>query len=280
MTDAIARARTLLFAPGSDERKLRRALESEADLVVADLEDAVALSKKEEARALVVRLFAEAAATRPRAVRVNGAATDFFAEDVAAIDALDLHAIVLPMATPDGVAALGDEGPPVIALVETAQALRQAYEIASSPRVVALGLGAADLGAELQLEPRADGHEILYARSKLVVDSAAAGIAAPFDLVHLDVADDEGLEGEARLARSLGFRGKICIHPRQLPVVNRVFVPTEAEVAWAEDVTAAYAGAARNGRGALTVDGALVDIAVVQRAERVLARANGGRVGG
>ncbi len=117
----------------------------------------------------------------------------------------------------------------MIAIVETALGVRQAYETARLPRVAALVLGAVDLGAELGLEPRADGQEVLYARSQLVVDSAAAGIRSPFDLVHLDTRDDEGLEAEARLARSLGFRGKACIHPAQVEIVNRVFSPTKEE---------------------------------------------------
>src|SRR6266542_2892246 len=124
---------------------------------------------------------------RPRIVRVNGSDTPWFADDLAMVAELSLDAIVMPKATPESVAALGAEGPPVIAIIETAQGLRLAYETACSPRVVALLVGAVDLGAELGLEPRPDGLEILHARSKVVVDSAASGIRPPFDLVHLDV---------------------------------------------------------------------------------------------
>ena len=164
--------RSLLFAPGSDEPKLTKALASDADVVVADLEDAVTPDRKDEARELVLRL-------RPPVVRVNGADTRWFEDDLAAARELPLEALVLPKATPDAVAALGAEGPPVIAIVETAQGLRLAYETASSPRVAALLLGAADLGAELGWEPRPDGLEVLYARSKVVADSAAAAIRGP-----------------------------------------------------------------------------------------------------
>ena len=153
--------------------------------------------------------------------------------------------------------------------------MRLAYETASSERVVALVLGAADLGAQLWLEPRDDNQELLYARSKLVVDSAAAGIRAPFDVVHLNVEDDAGMEAEALLARSLGLRGKACIHPRQVPVANRVFRPSEAEVGWARQVLVAYDDAARDGRGALVVQGALIDLALVQRARMILATTEG-----
>ena len=221
--------RSLLFAPGSDEPKLTKALASDADVVVADLEDAVTPDRKDEARELVLRL-------RPAVVRVNGAGTLWFEDDLAAARELPLEALVLPKATPDAVAALGPEGPPVIAIVETAQGLRLAYETASSPRVAALLLGAADLGAELGWEPRPDGLEVLYARSKVVADSAAAAIRGPFDIVHLDTRDGAGLEAAARFARSLGFRGKACIHPAQVDIVNRVFQPDADSVAWAQRV--------------------------------------------
>ncbi len=164
----LSHARSLLFAPGSDERKLANALASEADLVVADLEDAVAPADKPAAREVVARVAS-------RVVRVNGADTEWFADDLALVAGMELDAVVLPKANPEAVAALSPWGPPVIAIVETAQGLRLAYETACSPRVAALILGAVDLGAELGLEPRADGLEILHARSRVVVDSAAAG---------------------------------------------------------------------------------------------------------
>lgn len=206
-------------------------------------------------------------------MRVNGAHTEWFAADLALVAELEPDALVLPKATPDAVAALGSAGPPVVAIVETAAGVRAAYETAASARVVALLLGAVDLGAQLGLEPRPDGAEILYARSKLVVDSAAAGIRPPFDIVHLDVRDDGGLEQECLLARSLGFRGKACIHPGQLDTVNRVFSPTEAELAWAREVVAAYEREAAGGRGVFALDGSMVDLPVVERARRILAEA-------
>jgi citrate lyase beta subunit len=206
-------------------------------------------------------------------VRVNGADTAWFADDLALVRELPLAAVVLPKATPDAVAALGPEGPPVIAIVETAAGVRSAYETASSARVAALLLGAVDLGAELGLEPRPDGLEILYARSQVVVDSAAAGIRPPFDIVHLDVHDEHGLEEECRLARSLGFRGKACIHPAQLEVVHRVFAPTEAELEWARSVVDAYERETGEGRGVFALNGAMVDLPVVERARQILAEA-------
>lgn len=268
--DVVGNLRSLLFAPGSDERKLRRALESDADAVVADLEDAVAPDEKKAARELVRELLAETAASPALMVRINGVDTDLWKDDLTALEGLELAAIVVPKATPEAVAALAPTGPPIVAIVETAQGLRLAYETASWSRVAAVGLGAADLGAELRLEPRADAQEILYARSKLVVDSAAAGVRAPFDVVHVDTRDDEGLEVESRFARSLGFGGKFCIHPAQVPIVNRVFALDEEQLAWARRVLAAYDEGVKEGRGAIAVDGEMVDLPIVVRARRLL----------
>jgi citrate lyase beta subunit len=265
--------RSLLFTPGSDERRLRRALESGADAMTADLEDAVAPTEKALARELVARVLRDVESPTLETIRVNGADTEFFADDLQAIRELPLAAIVLPKATPEAVAALGESGPPVIAIVETAQGLRRAYETACRPRVSALMLGAVDLAAELRLEPRGDGLEILHARSQLVVDSAAAGIRGPLDVVHLRVRNDATLEAEARLARSLGMRGKACIHPAQVPVVNRVFAPDPAQLEWARGVVEAYEQGLAEGRGAVALSGEMIDLPVVERARSLLAAA-------
>jgi citrate lyase beta subunit len=268
----VSQVRSLLFAPGSDEHKLVKALESDADAVVADLEDAVAPGEKQGARELVREVFARPAdASGPlRLVRVNAVGTAFHAADMRAVADIRPAAIVLPKATPDTVDALGATGPPLVAIVETAQGVRLAYEIATRPRVAALQVGAVDLGAEVGLEPRPDGLELLYVRSKVVLDSAAAGLRAPLDVVHLDVQAGPALEEECRLARSLGFRGKACIHPSQVPVVNRAFTPSEAELAWARKVLDAYEAATAQGLGAVALDGAMIDLPVVERARRLL----------
>jgi citrate lyase beta subunit len=268
---SLATARSLLFAPGNDEHKLQKALAAGADAVVADLEDAVPAGEKETARTVASRVFAGAGSRSLIAVRVNAVGTEDCEADLRAVADLELDALVLPKATPDAVAALATEGPPVVAIVETALGLRHAYETARAERVAALVLGAVDLALELGLEPRADGQEVLYARSRLVVESAAAGIRSPFDLVHVDTRDDEGLEAEARLARSLGFRGKACIHPADVEIVNRVFSPTPEEVDRARRVVEAYERGLADGRGAVSLDGEMIDLPVVERARRVLA---------
>jgi citrate lyase beta subunit len=268
---SFATARSLLFAPGNDERKLEKALAAGADAVVADLEDAVPATEKEAARTVARRVLGDAATASLVTVRVNAAGTEHWGADLQAVADLELDALVLPKATPEAVGALGPDGPPVVAIVETALGVRHAYETARLPRVAALVLGAVDLGLELGLEPRADGQEVLYARSRLVLESAAAGLRSPFDLVHVDTRDDEGLEAEARLARSLGFRGKACIHPAQVAIVNRVFSPTGEERERARRVVEAYERGLADGRGAVALDGEMIDLPVVERARRILA---------
>jgi citrate lyase subunit beta/citryl-CoA lyase len=214
--------RSLLFVPAHDADRLDAAYASGADAVVADLEDAVPIDRKEEARAVLAAVLPHAAGAA-RLVRVNAPETGLADDDLAAIAELELDALVLPKATPESVAALGDAGPPLIAVIESAAGLRQAYEVAAAPRVVALALGALDLAVDLRLEARSDALELLYARSKLVVDSAAAGVRPPFDRVYTRFDDPAGLEADALFARSLGFGGKNCSHTSQPAVINRVF---------------------------------------------------------
>ena len=265
--------RSLLFAPASDEHKLRRALASGADGIVADLEDATAPYEKEAARGIVEALFADAEAPCARGLRVNAPGTEWFEDDLELAGRLELDLLMLPKATPLTVAMIGSEGPPVLAIVESAEGLRLTYETASADRVFALALGTHDLSAELRTSPRSDGLEVLYARSKVVTDSAAAGRRSPFDTVYRDVRDPAGLEEECLLASSLGFGGKLCIHPGQLEVVNRVFAPSEAELAWARRVLKAYEQGLREGRGVIALDGKMVDMPIVKQAERLLAEA-------
>ena len=262
------------FAPGSDEHKLRNALASQADVVVADLEDAVAPAEKGAARGVVAQvLSSDHGSGALAAIRVNGAHTRFFAEDVDLASDLSPDLIVLPKATPEAVEALGAAGPPVVAIAETADGLRHAFEVASRPRVQALLVGAVDLGVELRLEQRADGLEILFARSKAVLDSAAARVRAPIDRVWTDVRDSDGLEADARFARSLGFRGKACIHPDQVEIVNRVFTPSDEELTRARRVVEAYEQAVGEGKGVTAIEGEMIDLPVVERARQVLALA-------
>jgi citrate lyase beta subunit len=232
----LAEVRSQLFVPADDEDRLAAAFASGADAVVADLEDFVAPDRKDAARTNVAALLPGLAGAA-RFVRVNAPDTGRLAPDLEAIRGIALDAVVLPKATVESVGEVGDLDLPVIAVIENAQGLREAYEIASSPAVVALGLGAGDLTVALGLESRPDALELLFARSKLVVDSSAAGIRAPFDRVFPRLTDEAGLREDALVARSLGFGGKSCTHVSQPAVVNEVFDRAPAPAQSLYDVT-------------------------------------------
>jgi citrate lyase beta subunit len=263
---------SLLFAPGDDPRKLGKAISAGATLAIADLEDAVAERAKAAARDVVAAALAGRAPDDGLcAVRVNALDTPFASDDLAMASSAGAAAIVVPKARAASLRTLDAAAlPPLIAIVETAAGLQESAEIATAPGVWALLLGAVDLGVELRLTPRTDGLELLFARSKLVVDSAAAGIAAPIDVVHVDIANDDALRGESELARSLGFGGKACIHPRQVPIVERAFAPTADELERAQRVVDAYEAATARGEGVVRVDGAMVDLPVYERARDII----------
>lgn len=266
-------AQSWLFCPADVPRRLDSARASGADAIILDLEDGVAASAKDVARRHAAEFLATpAAAGEPlRAVRVN--AGEEMAADLTALSHAHIDALVVPKATATSVAALSPHGPPVLAIVESALGVLDAAAIALTRRVFALMLGGADLGAELGLETRADGLELLGARSALVIASGAAGLRGPIDVVHLAVSDENALLAEAELARTLGFTGKACIHPRQLGPVHRAFTPSPDAVDAARRVLEAYEDAHARGTGVVLVDGAMVDEPVVRAARATVARA-------
>ena len=161
----------------------------------------------------------------------------------------------------------------LIALIETALGVENAFEIATaSPRVRALFLGAEDLSADLHCSRTKEGLEILYARTRLVTAAHAAGIDV-YDTPFTDVNDDEGIEADSRLARSLGFTGKASISPRHLDAINRCFSPSQAETDYAREVLAAIEDAKRCGKGAVALRGKMIDAPIAARARQALAAA-------
>lgn len=270
-----ASLRSFLFAPASRRDRAERALASSAHAAILDLEDAVASREKPHARevaqALLARRKGSATAAGPvRLLRINAAETAFFAEDLALLRRVDIDAVVLPKASVEALERLPADAPPVYALVESATGLREAFALASSPRVAGLMLGTVDLAADMGLGRRSDGLELLLARSQLVRDSRAAGALPPVDGVFTQLDDPAGLAREAALARTLGLRGKLCIHPRQIDAVHQAFAAAEQDGDWAKRVLEAYDRALARGEGSIAADGELVDLAVAERARRIL----------
>lgn len=283
--------RSMLFAPGNEPRKVSKVATFGADAVILDLEDAVPAADKARARPMVRAALPDLRGPLV-CVRVNALATGLTAGDVEGVVAEGLDAIVLPKTESgedvvrlDAALARAEEraGLPagrirILPIVETARGLLEAPAIAaSSPRVITLSFGSADFTRDLELPSirwSLDGAELFYARSKVVVDARAAGRSRPIDGPYLAVRDLEGLEADCRTARRLGFQGKICIHPSQVAVANRVFGPDPGEVAFCRRVVAAFREAEARGSASIAVDGIFVDYPIAEKAERIVALAD------
>jgi citrate lyase subunit beta/citryl-CoA lyase len=266
---------TLLYAPADRPELVAKALASEADVVIVDLEDAVAPGQKESARASLAELLS-AHPDRRVQVRVNALGSPWSDADLAAVRALPPHVgvripkVVDPADVVDVAARVGERA--LHPLVETAAGVEAAYDIARAhPLVASLGLGEADLCSDLGVS--SDGG-LAFARSRIVNAARAAGLPAPAMSVHANVRDDEGLARSCALGRELGFLGRAAIHPRQLPVIVAAFTPTAAEVAEARLVVDSVRSAREVGSGTVVLDdGRFLDAAMVERARRTIALA-------
>ncbi|GAA3800132.1 CoA ester lyase [Sphaerisporangium flaviroseum] len=257
---------TWLYAPADRPALVAKALAGPADVVIVDLEDAVAPDNKAMARAEVVALLAT---PQPRVqIRVNDMRTTYGQVDLHAIGGLCAGTAGIRVPKVESAEEVRDiaravPGVELHPLIESALGLERAYEIASAdPAVAGVGLGEADLRADLGISDEAG---LAWARSRLVVAARAAGLPAPVQSVYTDIHDLEGLAESCRVGRALGFRGRAAIHPAQLPVIEAAYRPTGEEVSAANDVVAAA------GVGAVALpDGRFVDEAVVRQARSVL----------
>jgi citrate lyase subunit beta / citryl-CoA lyase len=284
MDTSIRPLRSLLFAPGNHARRVEKALSLDTDAVILDLEDAVAIAGKSATRAVVA-----AALEQPRQgllyVRVNAVDTEFCYGDLVAIVQPGLDGIILPkvesaagLATIDWLLGqlerdrgLSPGAIDLIPIIETARGVQQIDAIlATGSRVRRVAFGAGDFTLDVGMAWSRGEAELAHARAVIVTASRASGIDAPLDTVWVDLTDPEGLEASARTALAHGFQGKMCIHPDQIAVVNGVFTPSDAEIAFAERVVAAFAAAEAAGNAAIQLDGKFIDYPIVYRAQRVL----------
>jgi citrate lyase subunit beta/citryl-CoA lyase len=283
--------RTALFAPGSKERVMVKALEAGADAVIFDLEDSVPVASKAEARVLVAKTVSAAAGAAARPfiiVRTNAAPTGLLDDDLAAIVRPGLDAVLLAKAeTMDDVkhcAAAIDRleagkgmkagGVEIIVTIESALGVYNCYAlIKASPRVTASCFGSArdgDLQTDLGCGWSIEGTELMYARSKVVCDTRAAG-AYPLDGVFADLNDEAGLIRDSTLSARLGYMGRTPIHPKQIAPIRKAYAVPAADVAYYTRVVSEFEAVEKAGTAAaITVDGKLVDYAMYQRAKRVL----------
>ncbi|WP_200304800.1 HpcH/HpaI aldolase/citrate lyase family protein [Streptomyces adelaidensis] len=268
---------TWLYVPGDRPEVVAKALTAGADVVIVDLEDAVAPDRKEYARSATAELLSEPPPA-PVHVRVNALDTPLCGEDLKALSSLPgLAALRLPKVTsPAEVVRVAErtapaEGGaiPLYALLESALGVERSYEIASShPALHGIALGEADLRADLGVQ---DDRALDWPRSRVIVAARAAGLPAPAQSIHPDTRDLEGLAVTSARGRALGFLGRAAIHPRQLPVIERAYAPTPAEIESAEEIL--VAAATDPGAQALP-DGRFIDPAVVAGAHRTLSLAD------
>lgn len=268
--------RSILFVPGDRPDRFDKAVAAGSDLTVLDLEDAVSPEGKARARDLVTDYLRAARGGRV-AVRINASGTEWHDADMAALAAIDVDlTIMVPKAEEAALltdlAASRPGGTRLIALVETALGLWNALDVARAAGVSQLAFGSVDFILDAGI-PADTADALHYARSQLVVASAAAGIAPPIDGVTLAVKDTDGLAADVAAAKALGFGGKLCIHPSQVASVNAGFSPSDEDIAIARSIVEA-AGRAE-GIGAISHNGKLIDRPVVERARRVLAQIAG-----
>jgi citrate lyase beta subunit len=274
--------------PGDDRRKIEKAITLGVDCICMDMEDGVALSRKEPARQTIASALSELEfGTAEKLARINRVGSG--------LEALDLKT-VLP-ARPDGIvvpkveradelrwvsdqlaaaeAANGWQPGSIglIAIIETARGIVNLAQIAAGEaRLQALVFGAEDLAGDIGARRSPEGWEVFYARSAVVTHAAAFDIQA-IDMVYIDFLDEAGLYREAILGAGLGYSGKQVIHPRQVAPVQAAFTPTDEEIQQAQRVMAAFETHQRAGLGAFALDGKMIDAPMVKAAEGILARA-------
>jgi citrate lyase subunit beta/citryl-CoA lyase len=284
--------RSFLFTPGNVPRRVEKAFTLDADVVILDLEDSVAISEKEATRKPVAEALA-----RPRRcrgyLRVNAPSSRFCYGDLVATlhkgvdgvllpkveSAADLHAIDWLMAALERELGIVEGAIDLVPQIETAAGMQrvdrvvQARNLRPYPgpwRVKRLAFGAADYGHELGLSPTLDKPELAEARARIVLSSRAAGLENPIDSPWFHFKESAAFARALERSRRGGFQGRLCVHPDQISAVNRAYLPSDEEIARAQRIVAAFKEAEAKGAAAIQVDGQMVDYPVVFRAQALL----------
>lgn len=280
--------RALLYMPGDDERKIRKAATLGVDSVCLDMEDGVAQNRKAEARATIARELGSVDFGRSeRLVRINPIGSGLEEDDLNSVLSVRPDGIVVPKVEhPEQVlwacsridAAEGFSSPQrgdmgVILIIETAKGIVNLPQICSAhPRLRVLVFGAEDFAGDMGAIRTPEAWEVFYARSAVVTHAAAFDLQA-IDMVYVDFQDIEGLQEEARQGVQMGYAGKQIIHPNQVAPVQETFTPSDEEVRHAQRIMEAFHEHQRAGRGAFALDGKMIDAPILKAAQRVLARA-------
>ena len=262
---------TYLFVPGNRSERFDKALASRAGAVIVDLEDAVAPADKAAARASFAAWYRATFAPERVLLRINDESTPSFDDDMAIIRKTGVGGIVLPKtesaAQIERVGATLPSGGFVVALVETARGIVDVDELARAKHLQRIAFGTLDYA--LDVDVSGDERGLLYPACRIALASRAAGIATPIAGVTAEIGDESKLLADLAFARACGFGAKLCIHPKQVDVIDAAMRPSEAEIDWANRVVAA----AESGHGAVQIDGRMVDRPVIAKALRILAHA-------
>lgn len=263
--------RSALFVPATRPERFLKAMAAGADAVIIDLEDAVERENKASARDNI-RQFVQAHPESRFFVRVNDAATPWFAEDLAlCADLPGVRSVLLPKAeSAKQIEQTFGAGKSVLPIVESAKGVLAMAEMAAAQGVDRFSFGSLDLMLDMGTASDTAGAEILlnHIRCQVLLHSRSHGLNAPLDGVYPSFSDDDGLAQVARQVRDMGFGGMLCIHPRQIAVIHAAFAPTAAEIEWAGRL---LAKADATGSSAFQMDGKMVDAPVIERARRIQA---------
>ena len=262
-----APARSWLFVPATRQDRFVKAATSGADRVILDLEDAVAPEAKENARQGL--LGVPIPANIPVYVRVNAVTTPWFEGDIAVAAKLVIAGVLLPKAeSGEHITRVRAKLPAthrIVPIIETALGAWNVLEVAKAQRVERLVFGALDFHLDTDMEDEED--TFAPVRSQIAIASKIARVGAPIDAVSLSIDDEEILKREAARSRRFGFAGKLCIHPKQIPITNNAFRPSDADLKWARGLLDELAK--RPGDAVFSYRGALVDRPVIERAKRI-----------
>jgi citrate lyase subunit beta/citryl-CoA lyase len=277
--------RSVIFVPGNRTNMLERALAFNADVIMVDLEDSVPPPEKANAREWVPRLRREG---RRVMVRVNALDTGLTRDEVAAVMGPDLSGISVGKAesvwdireadriisAQESSAGLEPGHVKLLPWIETARAVMAVEQIArASPRVVAIAFGAEDYTNDMGIQRTDTSEEVYFARSLVPIAARAAGVAS-LDSPFVQFRDPEALRRDLQVVRQMGYTGKFAIHPSQLDIINEMFGPLPEEVEYARRVVEVWNRAEAEGRGSIDLDGRMVDVPVLKRAQNLLAFAD------
>ncbi|MBT5914386.1 MAG: CoA ester lyase [Rhodospirillaceae bacterium] len=276
--------RTYLFAPGNHERRVEKAMGLGADVVILDLEDAVAISEKKSTRNLINKTL-----DQPRNcavfVRVNAYDTEFCYGDICSIVSENLDGIVLPklesledlrsidwlLTNLEKERGLPHRSIDLMPIIETAGGLVNIREMANADtRVRRLAFGGGDYTRDLGMQWTLKEDELLPVRSEMVLASRFGKLEPPVDTVFIHIKKHDAFKASCLNILGLGFQGKMCIHPDQVPVTNEIFTPSADEVRWSKRIISEFGEAEKAGVASIQIDGYFVDYPIVEKAQRTV----------